>query len=119
MHSGRRDCPLFLIARYKSAVGNAGRWRVAMNTIMAFAGATHGFSEPCASWTSSLDILRGLRALARREGKITIALIDDEPSLPSATTVIHQFGSISRAYRLAGLVRLEGWPMRHGFPTRR
>lgn len=67
----------------------------------------------------SEDILRGLRALARREGKITIALIDDEPNLPAATTVIHHFGSISRAYRLAGLVRLEGWPMRHGLPGRR
>ncbi|MCC8978661.1 recombinase family protein [Bradyrhizobium acaciae] len=64
----------------------------------------------------SEDILRGLRALARREGKITIALIDDEPNLPAATTVIHHFGSISRAYRLAGLVRLDGWPMRHGLP---
>lgn len=62
----------------------------------------------------SEDILRGLRALARREGKITIALIDDEPNLPAATTVIHHFGSISRAYRLAGLVRLDGWPIRHG-----
>lgn len=65
----------------------------------------------------SEDILRGLRALARREGKITIALIDDEPNLPAATTVIHHFGSISRAYRLAGLVRLDGWPMRHGLVT--
>lgn len=65
----------------------------------------------------SEDILRGLRALARREGKITIALIDDEPNLPAATTVIHHFGSISRAYRLAGLVRLDGWPMRHGLAT--
>lgn len=66
----------------------------------------------------SEDILRGLRALARREGRITIALIDDEPNLPAATTVIHHFGSISRAYRLAGLVRLDGWPMRHGLPGR-
>ncbi|TCU75290.1 DNA invertase Pin-like site-specific DNA recombinase [Bradyrhizobium sp. R2.2-H] len=67
----------------------------------------------------SEDVLRGLRALARREGKITIALIDDEPSLPAATTVIHHFGSISRAYRLAGLVRLPGWPLRHGLPGTR
>lgn len=67
----------------------------------------------------SEDILRGLKALARREGKITIALIDDEPNLPAAATVIHQFGSISRAYRLAGLVRLDGWPMRHGLPGTR
>lgn len=64
----------------------------------------------------SEDVLRGLRALARRAGKITIALIDDDPNLPAATTVIHHFGSISRAYRLAGLVRLDGWPMRHGLP---
>ncbi|QOG20572.1 recombinase family protein [Bradyrhizobium sp. SEMIA] len=67
----------------------------------------------------SEDILRGLRVLARREGKITIGLIDDEPHLPAASTVIHHFGSISRAYRLAGLVRLAGWPMRHGLPERR
>jgi hypothetical protein len=67
----------------------------------------------------SEDILRGLRSLARREGKVTISLIDDEPNLPSAATVIHHFGSISRAYRLAGLVRFDGWPMRHGLPGRR
>lgn len=62
------------------------------------------------------DILRSLKRLAKREGKVSISLIDDDPSLPSAATVIHQFGSLTRAYRLAGLVRLEGWPMRHGLP---
>ncbi|MBR0717867.1 recombinase family protein [Bradyrhizobium liaoningense] len=66
----------------------------------------------------SEDILRGLRRLAKREGKVSISLIDDDENLPSAATVIHQFGSLSRAYRLAGLVRLDGWPMRHGLPGR-
>jgi DNA invertase Pin-like site-specific DNA recombinase len=66
----------------------------------------------------SEDILRGLRRLARQQGKVSISLIDDDPNLPSAATVIHHFGSISRAYRLAGPVRLDGWPMRHGLAGR-
>jgi DNA invertase Pin-like site-specific DNA recombinase len=62
------------------------------------------------------DILRGLRRLAKRKGKVSSAFIETDRSLPSAATVIHHFGSLSSAYRLAGLVRLAGWPMRHGLP---
>jgi DNA invertase Pin-like site-specific DNA recombinase len=67
----------------------------------------------------SEDILRELRRLARREGTVSMRLIDDDPILPSAATVIHHFGSLGRAYRLAGLVRLDGWPIRHGLPNPR
>jgi len=61
-------------------------------------------------------ILTGLRRLVKRQGKASISLIEDDPTLPSAATIIHRFGSIQSAYRLAGLVRLAGWPMRYGFP---
>jgi DNA invertase Pin-like site-specific DNA recombinase len=67
----------------------------------------------------SEDILRELRGLARRESTVSMRLIDDDPNLPSAATVIHHFGSLGRAYRLAGLIRLDGWPIRHGLPGRR
>jgi DNA invertase Pin-like site-specific DNA recombinase len=65
------------------------------------------------------DILVGLRRLAKRQGAVSFGLIDDDSNLPSAGTVIHHFGSLSKAYKLAGLVRLDGWPPRHGLPTRR
>jgi len=65
------------------------------------------------------DILRGLRRLANRKGKVSSAFIEQDRSLPSAATVIHHFGTLSEAYRLAGLVRLVGWPMRHGLPRYR
>jgi hypothetical protein len=65
------------------------------------------------------DILEGLRRLARQNGAISGAMIDDDFGLPSAATVANHFGSMSAAYRLAGLVRLEGWPIRHGLPSRK
>jgi DNA invertase Pin-like site-specific DNA recombinase len=64
----------------------------------------------------SEDILRGLRRLAKRKGKVSSAFIEQDRSLPSAATVSYHFGSLTEAYRLAGLVRLVGWPMRHGLP---
>jgi DNA invertase Pin-like site-specific DNA recombinase len=66
----------------------------------------------------SEDILRGLRRLANRKGKVSSAFIEQDRSLPSAATVIQHFGSLTEAYRLAGLVRLIGWPVRHGLPKR-
>lgn len=80
--------------------------------------------QPCASGQPpflryrSEDILRDLVRLARREKNVTMRLIDNDRNLPSAATVIHHFGSLSRAYRLAGLVRFDGWPIRHGLPQR-
>jgi DNA invertase Pin-like site-specific DNA recombinase len=65
------------------------------------------------------DILLGLRRLAKRQGAVSCSLIEDDPNLPSAGTVIHHFGSLCIAYQLAGLVRLEGRPMRHGLPGRK
>ncbi|MFQ3455825.1 recombinase family protein [Bradyrhizobium sp. UFLA01-814] len=65
------------------------------------------------------DILKGLRRLAKRQGAVSFSLIDDDPNLPSAGTVIHHFGSLAKAYQLAGLVRLAGRPVRHGLPDRR
>jgi hypothetical protein len=64
------------------------------------------------------DILLGLRRLAKREGAISARLIDDEANFPSSATVIHHFGSLSAAYQLAGLIRLDGKPVRFGLPPK-
>jgi hypothetical protein len=60
------------------------------------------------------DILLGLRRLAKRKGAISARLIDEEDNLPSSATVIHHFGSLSAAYQLAGMIRLDGKPVRYG-----
>lgn len=65
------------------------------------------------------DILVGLKRLAKREGAISGRLIDEDANLPSSATVAHHFGSFSAAYRLAGLVRLDGKPVRFGPPAQR
>lgn len=65
------------------------------------------------------EILSGLRNLVNRHGRASISLIEDDPTLPSAATIIQRFGSIQSAYRMAGLVRLSGWPMRYGFPEQK
>jgi Resolvase, N terminal domain len=67
----------------------------------------------------SEDILFGLRRLAKREGAISACLIDQDSELPSWGTVVNYFGSLSAAYRLAGLIRLDGKPVRFGLPPRK
>ena len=63
-------------------------------------------------------ILLGLKLLAKREGMVSARLINEEAGLPSADCVIHHFGSLCKAYKLAGLVRLHGKPGRFGLPPR-
>lgn len=65
------------------------------------------------------DILLGLKRLAKRKGVVSSCLIDEDASLPSVQTVMNHFGSLSAAYRLAGLVPLEGRPVRFGLPPRK
>jgi hypothetical protein len=59
-------------------------------------------------WYRPDDILIGLRQLAKREGAVSSRLIDADASLPSWGTVAKQFGSLSAAYRSAGLISLNG-----------
>ncbi|QTC92861.1 recombinase family protein [Brevundimonas goettingensis] len=49
------------------------------------------------------EMVEGLRRIARREGKVTCSLIDAEPGLHGSRAYISRFGSVGRAYRLAGL----------------
>jgi len=70
-------------------------------------------------WYRSDAILLGLKQLAARKGYISSTLIDEEPGLPSYTTFVSHFGSLSAAYKLAGLVRLDGRPVRYGPPAAR
>jgi len=65
------------------------------------------------------DILLGLKRLANREGAISARLIDEDANLPSSATVVHHFGSLSTAYQFAGLIRLDGKPVRFGLPPRK
>jgi hypothetical protein len=60
------------------------------------------------------DILFGLKRLAKRKGIVSARLIDEDPNLPSWCTVANYFGSLSAAYRLAGLVRLNSKLVRFG-----
>jgi hypothetical protein len=62
------------------------------------------------------DLLLGLKRLLDREGAVSARLINDDPNLPWSATVAHHFGKLSNAYRLLGLVKFEGRPMRHGYP---
>ena len=65
------------------------------------------------------DILLGLKRLAKRAGMVSARLIDEDPTLPSWATVALHFGSLSAAYQLAGLIRLNGKPVRFGLPPRK
>jgi len=67
----------------------------------------------------SKDILLGLKRLAKREGALSGRLIDEDAALPSSATVIKHFRSLFAAYQLAGLIRLDGWPVRFGLPPRK
>ena len=60
------------------------------------------------------DILLGLKRLAHQEGVISTRLIDQDAKLPSSATVARHFGSLSAAYQFAGLIRLDGKPVRFG-----
>ena len=65
------------------------------------------------------DLLLGLKRLVEREGAVSARRINDDPNLPWSATVAHHFGKLSQAYELLGLVRLEGRPVRFGFPLRK
>lgn len=65
------------------------------------------------------EILASLKKLVRKKGVISALLIDADPALPSADCIINHFGSLREAYRLAGIVPLEGKLVRFGLPIRR
>jgi hypothetical protein len=67
----------------------------------------------------SVDILFGLKQLAKRAGMVSARLIDEDANLPSWATVALHFGSLSAAYKLAGLIRLDGKPVRFCLPPRK
>ncbi|WP_316181402.1 recombinase family protein [Bradyrhizobium sp. SZCCHNRI1009] len=78
-------------------------------------GQRHAGQRPNLGYRSD-EILRGLKGLAEKWGVISSRLINEDPNLPHAATVAHHFGKLSTAYRLAGIVRLEGKPLRFGMP---
>jgi hypothetical protein len=58
------------------------------------------------------DMLAALRDLLRSEGRITTALLRSDPHTPSDNTYRGHFGSLARAYDLAGYVRPPEWRVR-------
>ncbi len=55
--------------------------------------------------------------MAKKNGAISARLIDEDNALSSYATIAQYFGLLLAAYRLAGLVRLAGKPVRYGLPT--
>jgi hypothetical protein len=53
-------------------------------------------------YVSHEEILRGLRRALRREGRLSAALINRAPELPSAHTVGLRFGTLTQAYEAMG-----------------
>ena len=51
---------------------------------------------------STQHLLDSLRALIKREGRVSERLIESVEGMPSATTYINRFGSLRNAYKLAG-----------------
>jgi DNA invertase Pin-like site-specific DNA recombinase len=54
---------------------------------------------------SDEELLDCLRALFRREGRLSFQLVKDSPCVPSPSTYRHRFGSLRRAYELIGYGR--------------
>jgi len=51
---------------------------------------------------SNDELLKSLRSLLKREGKLSQHLIDLSPGLPGSATYYHRFGSLRQAYALIG-----------------
>jgi hypothetical protein len=54
------------------------------------------------TYLNNKEILDRLRALLKRAGRLTTALINDDPTTPSTQTIQAHFGSVLAAYRLIG-----------------
>jgi DNA invertase Pin-like site-specific DNA recombinase len=65
---------------------------------------------------SEHEIICGLQRLHAEQGRVSLKLISDDPSLPMAQVVVRRFGSLLAAYKSAGLPcrRSEIW-RRAGF----
>jgi hypothetical protein len=55
-------------------------------------------------YVSHDDILKGMRAVLKREGRLSAEIINRAPELPSANTVEMRFGSLGLAYEALGYV---------------
>ncbi|WP_271557764.1 recombinase family protein [Bradyrhizobium sp. CCBAU 45394] len=98
----------------KSQMVSEGRKRGKEGTLIT-RGQRHAGQKPNLGYRSD-EILRGIKGLAEKWGVISSRLINEDPDLPNAATVAHHFGKLSTAYELAGIVRLEGKPVRFGLP---
>lgn len=53
--------------------------------------------------SSKEDVLAALRAVYEREGHVSEAMLNADPSLPAAALCRYHFGKLTNAYRLAGI----------------
>jgi DNA invertase Pin-like site-specific DNA recombinase len=51
---------------------------------------------------SDSDMLRGLRVVLKRQGKLSFHVINNAPSIPSAACYVKHFGSLRKIYAMAG-----------------
>lgn len=58
---------------------------------------------------SDEQLLEALRATLAREGKLSMTIIENTPGLPSPSAYRDRFGSVSRAFQLAGFVAYNGY----------
>ena len=58
---------------------------------------------------SNDDVLKAIRALLHKEGRLSMSLMACTPELPSASAIRARFGSISRVYEIVGYTRDDGY----------
>ena len=51
---------------------------------------------------SDEEMLRGLRVVLKRKGKLSFGIINEAPAIPSAACYVKHFGSLRKIYALAG-----------------
>jgi DNA invertase Pin-like site-specific DNA recombinase len=56
---------------------------------------------------SDADLIEALRRIHTREGRVTRALIRDDPECPAASVFAKRFGTLMHAYRVAGLTAVK------------
>jgi DNA invertase Pin-like site-specific DNA recombinase len=55
------------------------------------------------------QLLQALRATLAREGKLSMTILENTPGLPSPSAYRDRFGSVSRAFQLAGFAAYNGY----------
>lgn len=68
---------------------------------------------------SNAELIEALRRIHAREGRVTRALIRDDPQCPASSVFAERFGSLMKAYRVAGLTAVKDIRYLDGLHLRR